>query len=96
MIDLVLVVLVSAVAAARVFRLLVVDDITYRLRNWVSRRSEWVQEGFHCPWCMGYWISLLFVVTGLLAMGVFTWWGVVAGGFAASYVQARLQDSETD
>lgn len=96
MIDLVLVVLVSAVAAARVFRLLVVDDITYRLRNWIGRRSEWVQTGFHCPWCMGYWISLLFVVTGLLSMDVFTWWGVVAGGFAASYVQARLQDLETD
>lgn len=94
MTDLVLVVLVSAIAAARVFRLLVVDDITYRLRNWVSRRPPWFRELYACPWCAGWYFSLLFVITGLLVMDVFTWWGVLAGALAANYVQARLNGSE--
>ncbi len=94
MITLLLVILISAVASARVFRLLVVDEITYPLRNVVGKAPALAREGFECPWCLGYWLSLAFVLTGLLAFDSFTWWGLVAGSLTANYIGARLNGSE--
>lgn len=32
------------------------------LRRWVARRSKWLGELIHCPYCASHWISLLLVV----------------------------------
>lgn len=86
---LLLVVLISAVAAARVFRLLTKDGITWPLRNGIQRLNwGWLNEGWFCPFCMGFWVSLAFVWTGLVTFDIFTWWGLVAGTLAANYVAA--------
>jgi hypothetical protein len=31
-------------------------------RQWVARRSQWLGELIHCPYCASHWISLLLVV----------------------------------
>lgn len=79
----VLLLLVSIFAARRLTRLFVDDEIMQPFRTWVSktfRQPEFNESGtiqtragskitflFHCPWCIGLWLSI-----GLACL---TWWG---------------------
>lgn len=93
-----LILLVSALASARVWRLLTTDEITVKFRDWLYDRSwfwegedlepSFWQRGFDCPFCLGFWITALFVLTGVLFAG--TVWFIIAGAFAANYVGALL------
>lgn len=57
-------------AAFRVWRLLAADAILDRPRDWLTRRAkaeagehrEEVDIFLHCPWCLGFWITV-------------AWWG---------------------
>lgn len=93
-----LIVLVSSLAAARVWRLLAKDDIGIHARNLhqrlvskvgrFERLAKSLDEMYYCPWCLGFWICAAFVATGI-ALGGPVWW-IVAGAFAANYISANL------
>lgn len=97
--------LVSALAGARMWRLLAVDDagqpvrtavwnLTNRLRgdkpsSLNSRIAESVWVGWTCPFCLGFWATAAFVGSGMLWADGWGW-QLVAGCFAASYVAGQL------
>ncbi len=86
-----LILVVAALATARVYLLLTKDDVTIWLRNLVQRaRSHWLNEGFYCPFCLGFWISLAFVWVGLHVYSEFTWYGLISGSLAVNYASVLL------
>jgi hypothetical protein len=77
-------------ASARTWRLLAMDGIAFRVRNWVHKRlPTMMQEGWYCPFCLGFWLACLWVLTGVL-WGNTTAWTFVAGCFALNYAAAQL------
>jgi hypothetical protein len=70
-----------SLAAFRVFRLLAEDDILDRPRNWALGLPKNWEQGkpipkryrenlaffIRCPWCAGFWISLLVYVAWIAA-----------------------------
>lgn len=66
---LVLVMVVAALAVARLSRLVAEDKITAPFRRWVVRHSGvegWFTQLVHCaPWCLSVWFSLLMPVAVL-------------------------------
>lgn len=81
------VVVIAALASARVWRALMTDDIGFRFRNLVWRWPL-AREFAECPWCFGFWICVGFVALGVFAPSwVFL---LVAGPFAANYLSANL------
>ena len=60
MATLIVVLLLTTLAAARVTRVIVVDKIGQPVRSAVVRwrgESSALAYLFHCPWCMGLWVS---------------------------------------
>lgn len=53
------VLIVVALAAYRLWKLVAEDLISQRLRDRLSDRAV---EFVACPWCLGFWISLIVVV----------------------------------
>lgn len=61
-----------SLAAFRTFRLIAADTILDGPRERIIQRAAWqlpngkyrkkLDEWVHCPWCMGFWVSLI-------------WWG---------------------
>lgn len=63
------VVVLAIGAALRLTRLITRDTITRPLRNWVVNRygPETMPDEFvRCPWCVGFWISLLVAAAALI------------------------------
>jgi hypothetical protein len=89
--------LLVALAAARCWRLLAVDDIGDPIRVGMSRATERLpdrlrtslQVGWFCPFCLGYWISLGWVGSAL-AWGDHWAWQLAAGSLAVSYVVGHV------
>lgn len=54
--------LVLSAAAYRTWRLLAVDEIGDRPRNWFLDRAPFLEKWLRCPWCAGTWIAT-------------AWWG---------------------
>lgn len=65
--------LVDALAAYRLTRLLQRDDITARQRMQIRRLvahgwlPDWAETLMGCPWCLGFWISCSVVLARHLA-----------------------------
>jgi hypothetical protein len=58
---LILSMVVAVLAATRVTRLLVEDQLTSPYRRWVVARwgpLSWQSDLVHCPWCTGMWVSM--------------------------------------
>lgn len=58
---------VICLAAYRVTRLVTTDDIALRPRLWLTEKLEATRfssytKGITCPWCVGFWISLVIVL----------------------------------
>ncbi len=51
--------LLLALAAFRVWRLLAEDAILDRPREWALHKLPKGEEFLVCPWCAGFWISVL-------------------------------------
>jgi hypothetical protein len=51
-----------ALAAWRVWHLIALDDITDRPRRYVTDGRDKLLEFVECPFCMGFWIALGWVV----------------------------------
>ena len=79
--------LVVALAAARTTRLITTDTITEWLRVRLSDRPFWY-ELVTCPWCIGFWISLGWVLVWWTVDGRAVW---LALPFAVSYVVGWLE-----
>lgn len=47
---------VVALAAFRLTRLVAVDEVTHRPRQWLSGKSTTAGYWITCPWCVGFWI----------------------------------------
>jgi hypothetical protein len=67
--------LLLTAAAFRIWRLLAADVILDRPRDWLVGRDEWearknyrpaLDQWLHCPWCFGFWISLVVYGTWVL------------------------------
>jgi Protein of unknown function (DUF1360) len=54
--------LLLALAAWRVWHLLALDDITDRPRRHVTANREKLLDFIECPYCLGFWIALAWVV----------------------------------
>lgn len=84
---------VAVLSAARVTRLLVVDEFPpiKKVRDWYEERTDgsgW-QMISYCSYCMSPWVTLAVVLWGWLTDFGTAWW-VVNGAFAASYVAAFI------
>jgi hypothetical protein len=102
--------ILAGLATARTFRLWAVDGITKPLRRRFSalmarlygrneRLAKSLNEGAWCPFCIGFWIALAWVASGLAWSD--TWpWQLAAGSFAVSYVAghvtSRLEGDDID
>lgn len=85
-----IVLIVSALAGARTFRLLTADVLSEGFRQSVVTRfnDTWLKFWF-CPWCFGFWLCFAFVLVGLVTGPCLLWW-VIAGSLAANYLSAHL------
>lgn len=99
-----LIFLVSVLATARLYRLMVRDDITATLRahleHWYYRLAgntdnRWgkfcdaMYAGASCPWCLWFWAGGAVLWTGLV-WGDTLYWQVPMMALAANYIQANL------
>ena len=81
--------LILALAAFRVTRLVIEDSILDPIRNrtiyvWPDHGiGGWMKDLFSCPWCIGFWISVDWSVS-FYFWPTTTWW--VALPFAISAV----------
>lgn len=88
------VLVVSALAGARLWRLFAVDAAGWPLRSLYFGLipNKWfgvAADGANCPFCMGFWITSAVFASGLAWSD--TWgWKLVAGVFAANYIGAQL------
>lgn len=51
-----------ALAAWRIWQLLADDTIFDRPRRYITVRSAALAEFIECPYCLGFWIALLWVI----------------------------------
>lgn len=60
--------------------------------KWTYRRhrlAKSLAEGYNCPFCLGFWLTVAWVATGL-AWSDTRLWQLAAGSFALSYVVGHL------
>jgi len=81
-----------ALAASRATRLVTIDRITVGLRRWaVHRYGETSKIAYllNCPFCVGFWFSLLATIYWIVAVHPSGWlWG--PAWFAMSYLVAPI------
>lgn len=82
--------ILAILAALRTFHLMTVDELTFRVRNWVDRWPEFYRVAYYCNWCALYWYGALWVTTGYFWHHTW-WWQIAAGSFAVNYVTATWQ-----
>lgn len=66
--------LILALAVFRVYRLIAEDDILDRPRDWAldrleEERLEKLDQLITCPWCLGFWLSVLAWLAWLVSPG---------------------------
>lgn len=97
--DYLLAALVGTLSAARITRLITWDKFPPAM--WVrdmwdriTNENDWALL-FHCPWCMGFWVSV-----AVLAAGEWSdynrWWWLVNVAFGLSYVAAFIVTHDGD
>lgn len=72
--NVVLLLVLLTLAAARVTRLLVADAFppVAQARAWFGARGDWQDYLSKCPWCMGVWVA------GAFTFGAEAWYGLPA------------------
>lgn len=59
-----------------------------------TERGEFWVEGLYCPWCVGFWLCGLCILSLILAGGpgdAANWWRVLAGWFTLSWIVGTVQ-----
>jgi len=60
--------IVVALATYRATRLIAVDKIMRRPRDWVDLRAPaWIGSLMSCPWCLSVWVAAPFTAAAYLA-----------------------------
>lgn len=92
-IDYLLAAVVGVLSAARITRLITWDDFPPSM--WVrdmwdriTNENKWALL-FHCPWCMGFWVTAAVALSGWYSDFHFWWW-MVNVIFGLSYVAAMI------
>jgi hypothetical protein len=80
--------LVVALAAARITRIVTTDTVGQPIRLAFSR-WDWGRELVHCPWCIGTWISLA-VVALFYILSPSAWFTFPAVVLAVSHLVGLL------
>jgi hypothetical protein len=65
-----------ALAAWRIWHLIALDDITDRPRRYVTEGREKLLDFIECPYCMGFWVALGWVVAFAIE-GTWTVWAAL-------------------
>ena len=88
----VLLLILSALAAYRITRLVVLDSFppVERARERLSARGESWDDMLHCPWCSGFWVSVL---VGIAVQVAPDQWEPVAIVFALSAVVGIISEA---
>lgn len=90
-------------ASVRITRAITLDKITDPLREWVIRRNGadgWWTYLFHCPWCVGFWVSLpaaaaLWWLGGMWMWVALPWYfGATAVWFTLAYLTGWVISKE--
>jgi hypothetical protein len=93
LVEYVLAAVVGTLSAARITRLITWDKFPPAVRvrmiwDRLTNDGEWSLL-FHCPWCMGFWVT-----GGVVLWGYFTefdkWWWITNSIFGLSYVAAMV------
>lgn len=79
-----LILLLSGMAGARTWRLLVLDEIGEPVRKVFAHAPDWMQRGYWCPFCGGYWLTAAWLASGL-EWGDHRIWQLLAGSLALNY-----------
>lgn len=93
----VLVLLILALACARITRLIVEDVITLPIRRAAVRRfgeDDWRTYLLHCRACVSVWVGLALAVIGWKLAMTGPWQTIVLVGLALSYVTILLGKAE--
>jgi hypothetical protein len=90
----ILILILWALASARITRLLIRDEITDFIRVWVFRRwSPQSKAGYFatCPWCVGMWLALA-TAPYVVWINGWSWWLYPIVAFAGSYTTGILAE----
>lgn len=85
--------IVAALAVARITRLLVDDRLTVRWRQWIVRRygtESLMSYLVHCPWCMSMYLAI--PIMPIAALFPYPWVIGILAIPAASMVAGLLND----
>lgn len=82
----------GSLAAWRIWKLLAADDVLdyFRLRNRVAPEGSGRREFLECPYCAGFWVSLLGTAGYYLIEG-FDLFGLLVTAFAMSAVVVWIE-----
>ena len=75
--------------AARLTRLVIVDEIAEPVVVRLAASSRWLESLLSCPFCIGFWLSAAVLGSWVLAGGTVAW-QLVAGVFTLNYVHGHL------
>lgn len=92
------VLLATSAIAMRLVRVVTVDKISIPVRRWLWIRNAALGEFSECPWCIGWWVTLVtFVAAYLLWPGhdytasqIIVWAGSVC---ATNYIHAAVSNA---
>lgn len=98
-----LLLIIAALAVARLTRLVTEDKLLEPLRFWLGRR--WPADSMrlylvHCPWCFGMWVAaiaapLVWLLGGLSdRLGITAWVGVPLLALGLSHAVGLLKAAE--
>ena len=85
--------IVLALAVYRITRLIVLDTIFDRPRDWASQKAIWLETLVTCPWCAGFWISLAATILYALSPTVSFWLFLPFALSAVTGLLSRLEES---
>jgi hypothetical protein len=77
-------------ASLRLTRLVSMDGLTWPLRRWAAAKGpRWLAGWLSCPWCVGFWVTLVCVAAVWQAApcpGLAWWWAVPAQALGTSWL----------
>lgn len=75
----------GALAAWRIYKLVSVDDILDRPREWMCARISWLEEFLVCPYCAGFWVSAIGSLGYFAVSDVGLSWGSAFGFLVTTF-----------
>lgn len=95
--------LITALATARLTRLVTIDKFCEPFRNWVITKNGddgWLTYLVFCPYCLSVWIAAAltplawFLTSAPDTLGITTWAGLPLTALAVSYLAAIIVTKE--